>query len=83
MVSIGLGDFLVLLLTLADQGAEGTVTYGRCPDCKRPISTLGLTAMIGELLVHELQYHPEHAEHQPGLCAGDIEHPAHGDDAEG
>lgn len=63
MVSVGLGDFLVLLLVLADEGIEGTVAYGRCPDCKRAVNAAGLSTMIGELLAHELLYHPDHAEH--------------------
>lgn len=38
--------------------------------------------MIGELLAHELLYHPEHAEHSPRLPPADIEDDSHGDDTD-
>jgi hypothetical protein len=62
MVSIGMRDFLTLLLVLADhRKAKFEMMFGRCPDCWRPISAENPSTMIGELLAHELQYHPEHA----------------------
>jgi hypothetical protein len=63
MVSRGLGDFLDLVVVLADLGIDGGMMYGRCPDCWRPITSTSPTELIGDLLIHEIRFHPEHADH--------------------
>jgi hypothetical protein len=68
MVSRGLSAFISLLVVLADVGVDGGCMYGRCPDCWRPIHSENPAELIGDLLLHEIVYHPEHgiAAHESG-----------------
>lgn len=57
MVSAGLGDFVLLLLVLADQGVAGRAVYGKCPGCRYDFPEQDAITLVGELLEHELRAH--------------------------